>query len=94
MSIYQLLIGLAVLAFFFWLLMGGTSSSSGRASSGEGELIDPNDTRQLATLVGMMGGDVADVAIARLAIERFQKEHGRPPTTRDVGILIGLMRNF
>ncbi len=94
MFVIQVFMALAVLAFFFWLLMGGTSQSKHQPGAGQDELIDPNDARQLATLIGMAGGDIADVAIARFAIERFQKEHGRAPTTRDIGILIGLMRNF
>jgi hypothetical protein len=30
--------------------------------------------------------------VLKFALERFEKQHGRKATTRDVGVLVGLMR--
>lgn len=92
-SLLQIVGVVTVLAFFFWLLMGG-SRSTGKASMAGDELIDPDDSRQLATLVGMTGGDITDVAVVRFAIQRFQEQYGRRPSTRDIAILVGIMRTL
>ena len=42
-------------------------------------------------LIGLAGGDVADAAVARYALERFEQTHGRKATTRDVGVVVGFM---
>ena len=90
-SIIQAIFAICAVAFFIWLLMGN-NSSTGNSTRKDSELIDPNDTRQLATLIGMTGGDVTDVAVARFAIQRFQEQHGRAPNTRDIAAIIGIMR--
>lgn len=88
-----MIVAAGILVFFVWLLVGNSQSTQSPLPTGD-DLIDPNDTRQLATLIGMAGGDIADVAVARFAIERFQEQNGRAPTTRDIGTLIGIMRSL
>jgi hypothetical protein len=85
--IFAILIGVAALGFFIWLLI---PSSSAKSDDG-GELIDPSDSRQIGLLIGLAGGGIADAAVARFALERFEQIHGRKATTRDVGIVVGLM---
>jgi hypothetical protein len=87
-NVFAILIGLTALGFFVWLLMPSSSSEK----PGDGELIDPSDSRQIGMLIGMTGGDINDAAGARFALQRFEEIHGRKATTRDVGIVIGLMR--
>ena len=86
--IFAILVGAAALGFFIWLLI---PSSSPKPDSC-GELIDPADSRQIGLLMGLAGGGIADAAVARFALERFEQIHGRKATTRDVGIVVGLMR--
>jgi hypothetical protein len=85
--IYAILIGAAALAFFIWLLI----PTSPPKEQTDGELIDPSDSRQIGLLIGLAGGGIADAAVARFALERFEQIHGRKATTRDVGIAVGLM---
>ena len=92
-SIIQTIVAISAVGFFIWLLMGNTSSTS-NSTQRDNELIDPNDARQLATLIGMTGGDITDVAVARFAIQRFHEQHGRAPNTRDIGAIIGIMRTL
>jgi hypothetical protein len=92
-SIIQTILAISVVAFFIWLLMGNTSST-GNSTQKDGELIDPNDARQLATLIGMTGGDITDVAVALFAVQRFQEQYGRAPNTRDIATIIGIMRTL
>ncbi len=89
--ILQIVIGIAAVAFFIWLCIPVGSHRIGD-SLGE-QLIDANDSRQIAQLIGMTGGTIADAAIARYALQRFQQIHGRPATTLDVGLLIGIMQS-
>jgi hypothetical protein len=92
-SLIQLIIVAGAIVFFLWLLMGNSQSTGASTATGD-ELIDPNDTRQLATLVGMTGGDITDVAVARFAIQRFQEQNGRAPSTRDIATLLGIMHSL
>ena len=86
-DIVRILVAVGALAIFAWLLRGS------RSASNEGAVIDPNDPVQLGTLVGMTGGSIADAAVARYALERFEKEHGRKATVRDMAIVAGMMRS-
>lgn len=88
--IIQIVLGVAALAFFVWLCI--PSGSSGVGSGGQ--LIDPNDSRQIAQLIGMTGGSIPDAAVARYALQRFQETYGRPATTLDVGTLVGMIRTM
>jgi hypothetical protein len=87
-TIFGILFIVSVLVVFVWLIMPSRATTS---PPGTGELIDPSDSRQIGLLVGMYGGDVADAAIARYALQRFEAIHGRKATTRDVGVVVGLM---
>lgn len=88
-----LIVAICGFLIFIWLMSGNSNSSTSSTANGD-ELIDPNDTRQLATLIGMTGGDITDVAVARYAIQRFKEQHGRSPSTRDIGMLIGIMKSM
>lgn len=90
-TILLMLLGAAILAAFVWLLIPSSNTST-RVDAAGNELIDPNDARQLGALFGMYGFDVVDAALAKFAVDRFQALYGRPPTTLDVGVLVGLMR--
>lgn len=90
-SLLTLAAVLGLLSFFVWLLVPSSSNRKNLDSHGN-ELIDPNDARQLGTLFGLYGMNIVDVSVARYAISRFESVYGRPPTTLDVGILVGLMR--
>ena len=83
----QAIVPLAALAFFLWML---ASSRKG----GGGEFIDPDDPRQIGTLVGLSGGSIPDAAAMRFALDRFQKQHGRRATTRDIGVVLGLIKGL
>ncbi len=84
----QITIGIAALVFFIWLCIPSGSTGVGES----GRLIDPNNSRQIAQLIGMTGGSIPDAAVARYALQRFQEIYGRPATTLDVGALIGIMQ--
>ena len=85
--IFLIIIGAAALGFFIWLLIPSSRSKP----EADAELLDPADSRQIGLLVGLAGSGIADAAVARFALERFEQIHGRKATTRDVGIVVGLM---
>jgi hypothetical protein len=84
---FAILVGAAAIGVFIWLII----PSRTQKARADNELIDPSDARQIGFLIGMMGGGVADAAVARFALERFQQIHGRKATTRDAGIVAGLI---
>jgi len=91
-QVFQLLFGIAVLSFFVWLLIPSQTSSTLKGSS-NGEFIDPENSRQIGLLVGMTGGSIPDAALMRFALQRFQQLHGRRATTREIGVVLGLINS-
>jgi phosphotransferase system glucose/maltose/N-acetylglucosamine-specific IIC component len=92
--LYAILIGIAALGVFVWLLWPTTPSTKPAVDAKGDEILDASNSRQIGFLIGMMGGDVADAAVARFALQRFEEIHGRKATTRDVGIVVGLMSSL
>lgn len=60
--------------------------------SDDAPLFDPTDSLQVGMALGLMGGTTADAAQVAFACAEFERRHGRKPTSRDVGLLIGLVR--
>ena len=81
-----IIVAIAAVAFFVWMLLGKTKGPT------EDIVIDPDDPRQIGLLIGMRGGNIADAVVVKFALERFEKEHGRKATMRDIGIVAGMMR--
>ena len=96
MEIWGILLGVAAVAFFVWLMIPDqtTRSTRARGRRPKDELIDPSDSRQIAMLIGMTGGSVTDAAAARFALQRFEEIHGRKATTRDAGFVAGLLKSI
>jgi hypothetical protein len=92
-NLIQIVFVVGALAVFVWMLASKSASDSGAHSTGD-HFIDPADSRQLATLIGMAGGNIKDAAVAKFAVERFRQQNGRLPTTREIGTLIGIMRSM
>jgi hypothetical protein len=82
----QVVIAVGALLLFGWMCVPSNGASA------DGELIDPDDARQVGVIVGLSGGRIGDAMVLKFALERFEKQHGRKATTRDVGVLVGLMR--
>ena len=73
-----------VILFFVWLMTPNRKSKAG-------ELIDPNDSLQIGMLAGIAGRSIPDAAVMRFALKRFEESYGRPATTRDIGIVLGIV---
>ena len=84
---HQAIVPLAALAFFIWML---ASSRRDRGS----DFINPDDPRQIGTLVGLTGGSIPDAATLRFALDRLQMQHGRRATTRDIGTVMGMIKGM
>jgi hypothetical protein len=87
-EIVQIVVAIAAVAFFVWMLLGSKSEASGDA------FIDPSDPRQIGTLTGMLGGDVVDAVIVNAVLRQFERAHGRKATVKDMGIVAGMLRNM
>ena len=86
-TLLQAIVPLSALALFIWML------ASSRQGGGR-DFIDPDDPRQIGTLAGLSGGSIPDAATMRFALDRFQKQHGRRATTRDIGTVLGLIKGM
>lgn len=91
-EVLEIIFGIAILALFVWLMMPSPGSKNGRADADK--VIDPSDSTQIGVLIGMTGGTIADAAVARYALQRFEEIHGRKATVRDMGIVAGLMSSM
>jgi hypothetical protein len=85
-QVIPIIISVAAVGFFVWMMLG-------YRMSGKNVEIDPSDERQIGTLMGLTGGTIQDAAVARFALRRFEEQHGRKATVRDMGIVAGLMRS-
>ncbi|HEY7090298.1 MAG TPA: hypothetical protein VH518_19530 [Tepidisphaeraceae bacterium] len=79
-------IAVVAIAFFAWMMFGRGKSSNPDA------VIDPNDARQIGELIGMTGGSIKDAAVAQFALQRFEQQHGRKATVRDMATVAGIMK--
>jgi hypothetical protein len=79
-------IAIGAVVLFVWFM-------AGKKSAAEDVEIDPTDSRQIGMLIGMMGGDARDAAVARFALVQFEAQYGRKATVRDMAIVAGMMRS-
>ena len=91
-DIPHIVAAIAAFGIFVWLFVPTSKSSAKSDISGE-PFIDPDDSYQIGVLVGMTGGSIPDAATMRFALDRFQKMHGRRATSRDIGIVLGLIES-
>lgn len=75
---------LAVFVFVLWLFGG----------SKQDEILDPSNDRQIGILTGLLGGSIADAAVVRYALQRFEETHGRKATTRDAATVAAMMKTM
>jgi hypothetical protein len=91
--ILGIFLSIGLVAFVIWGLIPSKSSGGKGAPlpSLDDQVIDPSDSYQIGLLIGLRGGSIADAAIARYALQRFEEIHGRKATVRDMGIVAGLL---
>ena len=92
-DIFMPLFGLGVVVFFLWLFAPTSQNGSLGTKRSVEPFIDPNDSHQLGLLAGLAGGTVPDAAAMRFALRRFEEKHGRRATSRDIGLVLGLIRS-
>ena len=90
-NIIAIIIGIAVVAFFIWLMLPSPKSAPLATKSSDNSFIDPDDSYQIGLLVGMSGGSIPDAALMRFALQRFEEKYGRRATTADIGPVLGLI---
>lgn len=83
----------AFLIFFAWLFTPNRKPASADRDASGDPFIDPDDTYQIGLLAGLTGGTIPDAALMRFALKRFQEIHGRRATSRDIGIVLGLIES-
>jgi hypothetical protein len=81
---FQIILGITALIFFVWLI---TPTKKSHAV----QFIDPDDSYQIGMLAGLVGCSMPDAAVMRYALQRFQEMNGRRATTKDIGIVLGII---
>lgn len=89
----QIIGGLLVLLYVVFMVSSWYGKSNASETVGHDE-IDPDNSTQMGVLVGLTGGAVADAAVMRYALQRFEQNHGRKPTMQDAGLVVGLMNSM
>ena len=92
-NIIPIVIGIAAVAFFVWLVVPSRNSAPLSSKNSNDPFIDPDDSYQIGLLVGMKGGTIPDAALMRFALQRFQEIHGRRATSTDIGLVLGLIES-
>jgi hypothetical protein len=85
--VVPVIVAVAAIGFFAWLLVSAKQNAEGD------RVIDATDARQIGTLIGLMGGSIHDAAIAQNVLRRFEQEHGRKATVKEMGVVAGMMRS-
>ena len=93
-NIIPIIIGIAGLGFFIWLMIPSAVSTTSTNDSTGDDIIDASNPQQIGILIGLTGGSISDAAVARFALQRFEEIHGRKATMREVGMVVGLMSSM
>jgi len=87
-TVGESIIAVAAIVFFIWLCIPSTASGK------DDSVIDASDAGQIGALIGMTGGSISDAAVARYALQRFEQEHGRKATVKEMAIVASMMRTM
>lgn len=93
-QLLTILLGIVALAVFLWLMWPSGTTVSTKEGGDDNRILDPSDPQQVSFLIGLTGGQITDAAVAVYALQRFEATHGRKPTMRDVGTVVGMMRTL
>ncbi len=86
MGATEILIGVVCLVVFIWIFFV-PSKKPWTAS----EIAKAEESHMIGVLVGAMGGDITQAAVARYALERFEQQYQCKATTNDLGLLLGII---
>ncbi|MEZ6195407.1 MAG: hypothetical protein R3F20_06740 [Planctomycetota bacterium] len=92
MTAGAVLFGLAVFAFFVWMVLSSVAEGRVRVRDGS-EPETPDESPTVARGTGMLGGDITDAYVAQHALDRARRD-GRPADLRDVGAAIGMQQQY
>ena len=94
---FSLIIFAGCIAFIVWLARGSSPTAPAgplpTPTSDEPAFIDSSDPKQIGLLIGLTGGSLKDAVTARFALQRFEQIHGRKATSRDIGLLVGMLNS-
>ena len=76
------LIGIGSICLFIWIFFVKSNKPTTAQESLEAEQAQ------------MMGGSISDAATARYALQRFETQHQRKATSRDIAIVMGMIRGM
>ncbi len=88
--VISLLILVAIVGFVIW---GNLPKRGPQAPIDPIEAAKEARDREIGFIVGMLGGDIAEAARVRYAVERLEAQTGRIATPHEVGIAAGIVTN-
>jgi nitrate reductase gamma subunit len=83
------LIGLGSIGLFIWIFF----VKSNKPMTAQ-ESLEAEQAQVIGLITGMMGGSISDAATARYALQRFETQHKRKATSRDIAIVMGMIRGM
>jgi hypothetical protein len=86
MTLLQALLAIGCLLLFVWIFYVPSKKPMTKA-----ELEQAEENHMIGALVGAMGGDFTDAAVARFALQRFEAQYKRKATPNDLGVLLGII---
>ena len=55
---------------------------------------EAEEARVLGFMAGLLGGSIEHAILARYALDRFEKQHGRKATMHDMAVVVSLVRFY
>jgi nitrate reductase gamma subunit len=83
------LIGIGSICLFIWIFF----VKSNKPTTAQ-ESLETEQAQVIGLITGMMGGSISDAATARYALQRFETQHQRKATSRDIAIVMGMIRGM
>jgi hypothetical protein len=83
------LIGISSVGLFIWIFF----VQSNKPMTAQ-ESLEAEQAQMIGLITGMLGGSISDAATARYALQRFEEQHKRKATPRDLAIVVSMVHSL
>jgi hypothetical protein len=89
-TLINALIGVVCVGLFIWIFFGKRKRKPMTAQ----EALEAEQAQMIGLITGMLGASISDAVTARYALQRFETQHRRKATPRDLAIVMGMIRGM
>jgi hypothetical protein len=81
-------IGIVAVGLFIWIFYGKRKPMTAQ------EALEAEQAQMIGLITGMIGGDITSAVMARYALQRFEAQHHRKATSRDLAIIVSMIHGM